>query len=103
MHPFYPGLVTYDEFGIDLFSFLDRRLVEEGEYTLPAGTKASWLALLLSVLACGVQFSADPIKDRDLRSKVFGITIPPLFHRLPVGPSLFLGQRILAEPPRMHC
>lgn len=32
---------------------------------------SSWLALLFAVLACGVQFSNDPIKERDLRCKVF--------------------------------
>lgn len=65
--------MTYEEFGAALFSFLDQRVIEDGEYTLPTGVEPSWLALLLSVLACGVQFSSDPIKERDLRSKVFGM------------------------------
>ena len=71
--------MSYDEFGARLFSFLDRRQGERTEHRIPPDVKASWLALLLSVLACGVQFSADPIKERDLRSKVFSMGFPPQY------------------------
>jgi hypothetical protein len=45
--------------------FLDQRALAPAEEP-----DSSWLALLFAVLACGVQFSDDPIKERDLRSKV---------------------------------
>ncbi|KAJ5123594.1 hypothetical protein N7448_009691 [Penicillium atrosanguineum] len=71
-YPYYPGLVTLDQFNISLFEFLDRRaaLASEENASLD-DVDSSWLALLFAVLACGVQFSNDPIKERDLRSKVF--------------------------------
>ncbi|PKS06183.1 hypothetical protein jhhlp_007500 [Lomentospora prolificans] len=71
VHPFYPALVAHEHFGPLLFSFLDRRRAGGPGRSLPEGTTPSWLGLLFSVLACGVQFSTDPIKERDLRSKVF--------------------------------
>ncbi|SPO03130.1 uncharacterized protein DNG_05812 [Cephalotrichum gorgonifer] len=71
VHPFYPALVTFEDFGSQLLSFLDLRLSGKGEAAIPPETKPSWLALLLSIIACGAQFSTDPIKERDLRSKVF--------------------------------
>ncbi|CAI4214001.1 unnamed protein product [Parascedosporium putredinis] len=72
--PFYPALVAHQRFGAQLFSFLDYKLAAGPDSGLPEGITPSWVALLFSVLACGVQFSADPIKERDLRSKVFGST-----------------------------
>lgn len=72
-YPFYPGLVTVSEFEAALFVFLDHRANvsrSNGPPTLN-DVDPSWLALLFAVLACGVQFSDDPIKERDLRSKVF--------------------------------
>ncbi|OQD94884.1 hypothetical protein PENSOL_c023G01911 [Penicillium solitum] len=61
-----------DQFNISIFDFLDRRaaLASEANASLD-DVDSSWLALLFAVLACGVQFSNDPIKERDLRSKVF--------------------------------
>ncbi|PLB50369.1 Zn(II)2Cys6 transcription factor [Aspergillus steynii IBT 23096] len=71
-YPFYPVLVTLEEFGPALFGFLDRRFLareeREGSGDEP---NTSWLALLFAVLACGAYFSDDPIRERDLRSKVF--------------------------------
>ncbi|KAL5358430.1 fungal-specific transcription factor domain-containing protein [Aspergillus floccosus] len=64
-YPFYPALVTIDQFARALFAFLDQRALAPAEEP-----DSSWLALLFAVLACGVQFSDDPIKERDLRSKV---------------------------------
>lgn len=75
VHPFYPALVSYDEFGTRLFAFLNRRQTEPIEDGI-RDVDPSWLALLFGVLACGVQFSSDPIKERDLRSKVFGMNCP---------------------------
>lgn len=75
VHPFYPALVSYDDFGARLFSFLNRRQTERSDDGV-RDADPSWLALVFSVLACGVQFSADPIKERDLRSKVFGTRYP---------------------------
>jgi hypothetical protein len=72
-HPFYPALIDPEHFGTLLFSFLDHRL---SGGVLPEGTSPSWLGLLFSVMACGAQFSTDPIKERDLRSKVFGMVAP---------------------------
>ncbi|KAE8354642.1 fungal-specific transcription factor domain-containing protein [Aspergillus coremiiformis] len=71
VHPFYPALVTVDQFGPALFAFLDRRAASpEAKTTEGNEPNFAWLALLFAVLACGVQFSDDPIKERDLRSKV---------------------------------
>ncbi|KAG2414290.1 hypothetical protein HFD88_003481 [Aspergillus terreus] len=64
-HPFYPALASVDQFARALFAFLDQRALAPAEEP-----DSSWLALLFAVLACGVQFSDDPIKERDLRSKV---------------------------------
>ncbi|CAG8012794.1 unnamed protein product, partial [Penicillium nalgiovense] len=73
VHPFYPALVTYEQFNTSLFAFLNRRTVIllENETSRLDDVDSSWLALLFAVLACGVQFSNDPIKERDLRCKVF--------------------------------
>ncbi|KAJ5139175.1 Transcription factor [Penicillium bovifimosum] len=73
VHPFYPALVTYEQFNISLFGFLNKRssTMLENETSVLDDTDSSWLALLFAVLACGVQFSNDPIKERDLRCKVF--------------------------------
>ncbi|OGM46316.1 Zn(II)2Cys6 transcription factor [Aspergillus bombycis] len=70
VYPFYPSLVTIDQFGPALFAFLDERAASEEATAEDFGPDSSWLALLFAVLACGVQFSDDPIKERDLRSKV---------------------------------
>ncbi|KAI9367276.1 fungal-specific transcription factor domain-containing protein [Aspergillus egyptiacus] len=68
--PFYPVLVAADEFGLSLFTFLNNRVSakDQGQDLEP---EPSWLALLFAVMACGVQFTDDPPKERDLRSKVF--------------------------------
>lgn len=73
-YPFYPVLVAVNDFGRSLFSFLNER----GSFTAdPAKQQpepdSSWLALLFAVMACGVQFTDDPTKERDLRSKVFSM------------------------------
>ena len=74
-YPFYPVLVAVEQFGAELFAFLDQRaLAREGTGRVE-DPYSSWLALLFAVLACGVQFSDDPIKERDLRSKVFSASI----------------------------
>lgn len=65
-YPFYPVLVSIDEFSHSLFEFLQQR-ASQGY----VGDDSSWLALLFAVLACGVQFSDDPIQERELRTKVF--------------------------------
>ncbi|KAE8371564.1 fungal-specific transcription factor domain-containing protein [Aspergillus bertholletiae] len=70
VYPFYPSLVTIDQFGPALFTFLDERAAPQEATAEELGPDSSWLALLFAVLACGVQFSDDPIKERDLRSKV---------------------------------
>ncbi|KAK4031515.1 fungal-specific transcription factor domain-containing protein [Parachaetomium inaequale] len=70
-YPFYPVLVTIEQFGASLFAFLDQRALAREATSRPEEPDSSWLALLFAVLACGVQFSDDPIKERDLRSKVF--------------------------------
>ncbi|KAJ5432327.1 fungal-specific transcription factor domain-containing protein [Penicillium daleae] len=72
-YPFYPGLVTFSQFEAALFAFLDQRANASRGNELSAldDVDPSWLALLFAVLAGGVQFSDDPIKERDLRSKVF--------------------------------
>lgn len=60
-----------DQFNISLFEFLDQRpRMSRGEISYD-DVDAPWVALLFAVLALGVQFSEDPIKERDLRSKVF--------------------------------
>lgn len=64
-------LVTIEQFGAALFAFLDQRALAREATGRPEEPDSSWLALLFAVLACGVQFSDDPIKERDLRSKVF--------------------------------
>ncbi|KAJ5779104.1 Transcription factor [Penicillium paradoxum] len=73
VHPFYPALVTYEQFNISLFVFLNKRsgITPENQVSVLDDMDSSWLALLFAVLACGVQFSNDPIKERDLRCKVF--------------------------------
>ena len=72
-YPFYPGLVTFSQFERALFAFIDQRANASRGNELSAldDVDPSWLALLFAVLAGGVQFSDDPIKERDLRSKVF--------------------------------
>ncbi|CEJ62499.1 hypothetical protein PMG11_10996 [Penicillium brasilianum] len=72
-YPFYPGLVTLSQFESALFAFLDQRAnaSRANESSSLDDVDPSWLALLFAVLAGGVQFSDDPIKERDLRSKVF--------------------------------
>ncbi|KAJ6110840.1 hypothetical protein N7486_003075, partial [Penicillium sp. IBT 16267x] len=73
VYPFYPALVTLEQFNTSLFAFLDRRagLQQSNATSQLDDLDTSWLALLFAVLACGVQFSNDPIKERDLLSKVF--------------------------------
>ncbi|KAL4896213.1 Zn(II)2Cys6 transcription factor [Aspergillus ambiguus] len=66
-YPFYPALTAIDTFARALFAFLDQRALAREAMMEP---DSSWLPLLFAVLACGVQFSDDPIKERDLRSKV---------------------------------
>lgn len=70
-YPFYPVLVAVDDFGRSLFSFSNER----ASFTADSdtGPDCSWLALLFAVMACGVQFTDDPTKERDLRSKVFSM------------------------------
>jgi hypothetical protein len=65
--------VTLSEFEAALFTFLDQRanISRLNESSALDDVDPSWLALLFAVLAGGVQFSDDPIKERDLRSKVF--------------------------------
>ncbi|KAL4982020.1 fungal-specific transcription factor domain-containing protein [Aspergillus falconensis] len=65
-YPFYPVLVDVEGFGLSVFEFLNAR--ESQNATNP---DPSWLALLFAVLACGAQFTHDPVQERDLRSKVF--------------------------------
>lgn len=69
--------MTYKQFNTSLFSFLDRRATvrfdNDGDWSSLSDIHSSWLALLFAVLACGVQFSNDPIKERDLRTKVFSM------------------------------
>ncbi|GAQ34973.1 Zn(II)2Cys6 transcription factor [Aspergillus niger] len=69
-YPFYPALAAIDEFAQALFAFLDQRMLAHEAMTPPEEPSSSWMALLFAVLACGVQFSDDPIQERDLRSKV---------------------------------
>ncbi|KAJ6001542.1 hypothetical protein N7522_006769 [Penicillium canescens] len=70
-YPFYPVLVDIDQLGGSIFAFLNKRAsAQEGSGQI-IGPEPSWLALLFAVLACGVQFTHDPVKERDLRSKVF--------------------------------
>ncbi|KAL3458629.1 fungal-specific transcription factor domain-containing protein [Aspergillus heterothallicus] len=70
-YPFYPVLVAIDKFGEDLFAFLNQRASAQETSGSLLTPDSSWLALLFAVLACGIHFSEDPIKERDLRSKVF--------------------------------
>ncbi|PWY66302.1 Zn(II)2Cys6 transcription factor [Aspergillus eucalypticola CBS 122712] len=70
-YPFYPALVAIDAFAQALFAFLDQRMLPNEAMTPVEEPSSSWMALLFAVLACGVQFSDDPIQERDLRSKVF--------------------------------
>lgn len=72
MYPFYPTLVTADQFSQSLFAYLDTRALAREENQPADEPDGSWLALLFAVMACGVQFSDDPVKERDLRSRVFG-------------------------------
>lgn len=69
VYPFYPALVTIDQFGPSLFTFLDQS-APRGQLNHTEEPNPSWFALLFAILACGVQFSDDPIQERDLRSKV---------------------------------
>ncbi|PYH32570.1 Zn(II)2Cys6 transcription factor [Aspergillus neoniger CBS 115656] len=69
-YPFYPALAAIDEFAQALFAFLDQRMLAHEAMMPPEEPSSSWMALLFAVLACGVQFSDDPIQERDLRSKV---------------------------------
>ncbi|KAJ5777376.1 Zn(II)2Cys6 transcription factor [Penicillium odoratum] len=73
VYPYYPALVTLEQFNSSLWKFLDYRadLQQSNELSKLDNMDTSWLALLFAVLACGVQFSNDPIKKRDLQSKVF--------------------------------
>ncbi|KAK3695728.1 Zn(II)2Cys6 transcription factor [Podospora appendiculata] len=80
VHPFYPALIALEEFRISIHSFIRRRspslprpLDRSGNLNpnRDEPTDPSWLALLFAVLACGVQFSNDVARERDLRSKVF--------------------------------
>lgn len=73
MYPFYPALVTREQFSQSLFSFLDQRALSKETTGHTVEPDGSWLALLFAVLACGVQFSDDPVKERDLRSRVFSM------------------------------
>lgn len=73
VYHFYPALVTADQFSRSLFAFLDQRASAREMNRHVEEPNSSWLALLFAVLACGVQFSDDPIKERDLRSRVFGM------------------------------
>ncbi|KAL4994250.1 fungal-specific transcription factor domain-containing protein [Aspergillus recurvatus] len=65
-YPFYPVLVDVEGFGLSVFEFLNTRASRNATEPDP-----SWLALLFAVLACGAQFTHDPVQERDLRSKVF--------------------------------
>ncbi|KAK6212015.1 hypothetical protein LQW54_005543 [Pestalotiopsis sp. IQ-011] len=69
VYPYYPALVSLDEFSVSLFAFLDCSAEAR------AKTVSTWLGLLFALLACGAQFSDDPVEERELRSKVFGLTI----------------------------
>ncbi|KAJ5524082.1 hypothetical protein N7494_010732 [Penicillium frequentans] len=73
VYPFYSALVTLEQFNSSLWKFLDYRadLHQSNQLSKLDNMDTSWLALLFAVLACGVQFSDDPIKKRDLQSKVF--------------------------------
>ncbi|KAJ5992104.1 hypothetical protein N7451_007828 [Penicillium sp. IBT 35674x] len=73
VYPYYQALVTLEQFNSSLWKFLDYRadLRQTNQLSKLDNTDTSWLALLFAVLACGVQFSNDPIKKRDLQSKVF--------------------------------
>lgn len=71
VYPFYPTLVTADQFSQSLFAFLDQRASAGETNRHVEEPNSSWLALLFAVLASGVQFSDDLIKERDLRSRVF--------------------------------
>lgn len=73
VYPFYPTLVTADQFSQSLFAFLDQRASARETNRHVEEPNSSWLALLFAVLASGVQFSDDLIKERDLRSRVFGM------------------------------
>ncbi|KAF2205771.1 hypothetical protein GQ43DRAFT_477145 [Delitschia confertaspora ATCC 74209] len=71
VYPFYPALVTLDQFNQSLFQFLDQRsAIDSGGFSFEE-VDLSWLALLFAMLALGAQFSDDPVNERDLRSKVF--------------------------------
>jgi hypothetical protein len=67
-YPFYPVLVDVEGFGLSVFEFLNTRASQNATEPNP-----SWLALLFAVLACGAQFTHDPVQERDLRSKVFSM------------------------------
>lgn len=76
VYPFYPALVTREQFSQSLFSFLDQRALSKETTGHTVEPDGSWLALVFAVLACGVQFSDDPVKERDLRSRVFSMFVP---------------------------
>jgi hypothetical protein len=87
VYPYYPALVSLDEFSISLFAFLDCSTEAR------AKTVSTWLGLLFALLACGAQFSDDPVEERELRSKVFG-ECP---ERYPV-PQVATDRRLLRIP-----
>lgn len=73
--PFIPGLVMLSQFEAALFTFLDHR-ANAARANRPSAlddVNPSWLASLFAVLAGGVQFSDDPIKERGLRSKLLSV------------------------------
>ncbi|KAL2001167.1 hypothetical protein VTN02DRAFT_2150 [Thermoascus thermophilus] len=71
VYPFYPALVTLEQFTASLFLFLEKRPLLKDDVVLKQELDLSWLSLLFAMLACGVQFSNDQIQERDLKSKVF--------------------------------
>lgn len=80
VHPFFPAVVTLDTFETSLFTFLERRPALGNDSDFKQNIDPSWLSLLFAVLACGVQFSDDQIKERDLRSKVFSMSLLSSLH-----------------------
>ncbi|RAK81259.1 Zn(II)2Cys6 transcription factor [Aspergillus fijiensis CBS 313.89] len=103
-YPFYPVLVSIDEFGAALMDFLHQRTrLDPSDKAKPdEEPESSWLALLFAVLACAVQFADDPIQERDLRSRVF---LCSSFHCLRL--SNFFSQTNLEQIQAMaligHC
>lgn len=68
--------MTAAEFSQSLFAFMDKCALSREANSQPEERDSSWLALLFAVLACGVQFSDDPTKERDLKSRVFSKLTP---------------------------